>query len=73
MDPQPRGPDWMPITPYQHHLVPDERFLDVARLSGLAVPPLKEISGFIAGKFSGQQIANSLRKFGIRHPQARGT
>ena len=60
----------------QHHLVPDERFFDVARVSGLAVPPLKEISGFIAGKYkqvSGQQIANSLRKFGIRHPQARGT
>lgn len=58
----------------QYHLVPDERFLDIARLSGLALPPLREISAFIAGKYkkvSGQQIANSLRKFGIRHPQAR--
>jgi hypothetical protein len=54
--------------------VPDLRFLDVAQVSGLSLPPLKEISSFIVrrqGEVSEQQIANSLRKFGIRVPQAR--
>jgi hypothetical protein len=55
-------------------LVPDLYFLDVARLSGLRLPPLKEITRVITErhkKVSGQQVANALRKFGIRHPQAR--
>ncbi len=63
------------ISPEDYYLVPNEHFIDMARLSGLALPPLRKIADFIAGKYrevSGQQIANSLRKFGIRHPQARG-
>jgi hypothetical protein len=60
--------------PDQRDMVPDLHFLDLARLSGLALPPLKEIASHVASKYkkvSGQQIANALRKFGIRHPQAR--
>lgn len=60
--------------PDQRNMVPDVHFLDVARVSDLVLPPLRDIAAFIAGRYkkvSGQQIANSLRKFGIRHPQAR--
>ena len=60
--------------PDQRDMVPDLHFLDVARLSGLTLPPLRDITRYIASKYkdvSGQQIANSLRKFGIRRPQAR--
>ena len=60
--------------PEQRDMVPDLLFLDIARLSELALPPLQDITRYIANgykKVSGQQIANSLRKFGIRHPQAR--
>ena len=60
--------------PERWHMVPDLYFLDGAHLSGLSLPPLKDIIRFIAGQYrhvSGQQIANALRKFGIRHPQAR--
>jgi hypothetical protein len=60
--------------PDQRDMVPDLHFLDLARLSGLALPPLRDIARDIASRYkkvSGQQIANSLRKFGIRHPQAR--
>lgn len=58
----------------QHALVPDLHFLDAGRLSNLSMPPLKDIAGFVERKYkkvSGQQIANSLRKFGIRFPQRR--
>jgi len=60
--------------PDERDIVPDLRFLDLARLSALTLPPLRDITRYIAArhkKVSGQQIANSLRKFGIRHPQAR--
>lgn len=62
------------VPPDQRDMVPDLRFLDLARLSGLALPPLQEIARYVASRYkkvSGQQIANALRKFGIRHPQAR--
>ena len=62
------------LPPDQRDMVPDLHFLDVARLSSLALPPLQAITRYIASRYkkvSGQQIANSLRKFGIRHPQAR--
>jgi hypothetical protein len=58
----------------QRDMVPNLSFLDVARLSGLALPPLQDITRHIVSrhkKVSGQKIANALRKFGIRHPQAR--
>jgi hypothetical protein len=64
------------LPPDQRDMAPDLFFLDVARLSGLALPPLQDITRYIASRYkkvSGQQIANSLRKFGIRHPQARLT
>jgi hypothetical protein len=60
--------------PDQRDMVPDLHFLDVARLSGLVLPPLRDIARYIASRYkkvSGQQIANALRTFGIRHPQAR--
>lgn len=60
--------------PEQRDMVPDLFFLDVSRLSGITLPPLRDITRYITDgykKVSGQQIANSLRKFGIRHPQAR--
>jgi hypothetical protein len=58
----------------QRDRVPDWHFLDVGRLSGLALPPLKDITRFIVSRYkkvSGQQVANSLQQFGIRKPQAR--
>jgi hypothetical protein len=62
------------LPPDQRETVPDLYFLDVARLSGLALPPLQDITRYVASrdrKVSGQQIANSLRRFGMRRPQAR--
>jgi hypothetical protein len=62
------------LPPDQRDMVPDSHFLDVARLSGLTLPPLQDITRHIASRYkkvSGQQVANSLRKFGIRRPQAR--
>jgi hypothetical protein len=62
------------LSPNDQSMVPDLRFLDVARLSGLVVPSLQELTRYIARRYkrvSGQQIANTLRKFGVRHPQAR--
>jgi hypothetical protein len=62
------------FSPEECHLVPDLHFLDMARLSELRLPPLKEITNFVAARYkkvSAQQVANALRKFGIRHPQAR--
>jgi hypothetical protein len=58
----------------QRDMIPDLHFLDLARLSVLALPPLQDITRFIGGRYkkaSGQQIANSLRKFGMRRPPAR--
>ena len=60
--------------PERRDMVPDLLFLDVARLSELALPPLQDVTRYITNRYkkvSGQQVANSLRKFGIRHPQAR--
>lgn len=62
------------LPPHLRSMVPDRCFLDVDRLSGLDLPSLRDLTRYIASKHkrvSGQQIANSLRKFGIRHPQAR--
>lgn len=62
------------LPPDVQSMVPDRRFLDVGRLSGLTLPSLRDLTRYVARKYkrvSGQQIADSLRKFGIRHPQAR--
>jgi hypothetical protein len=56
-------------------MAPDPRFLDCSTLAGLPVPPLKVVTAFIRERdatlrrLSEQQIADSLRKFGIRIPQ----
>jgi hypothetical protein len=60
----------------QSALVPDERFLDCAKLPDLKPPPLKDIvQGFARVdptlKVSGQKVADALRKFGIRIPAPR--
>lgn len=58
--------------------VPDLRFLDCSALRSLPLPMFKIIAGLIQSKYSladvppsQQQIANSLRKFGIRVPKPR--
>jgi hypothetical protein len=59
------------------HFVPDTRFLDCSKLSGLKLPSLKRIARAIGRKdwtlrnLSHQKIANALRTFGIRLPTAR--
>jgi hypothetical protein len=60
------------VPPDQRTMVPDLHFLDVARLSGLALPPLRDITRYIVSrhkKVSRQQVANALQKFGIRTPR----
>ena len=64
------------LPPDQSDLVPDEFFLDAARLPDLKPPPLKDIVQGIAEidstlKVSGQKVADALRKFGIRVPVPR--
>jgi hypothetical protein len=59
------------------HMVPELRFLDCSKLAGLELPPLKEITSFIAErdwtlkKLSQQKVADALRRFGIRVPNLR--
>jgi hypothetical protein len=61
------------------HMVPDLRFLDFSEVAKLQVPPppLKVIAPLIVerdqglGDISQQKIADTLRKFGIRHPKPR--
>lgn len=62
------------LSPDRRETIPDICILDVARLSTLNLPPLRDIARYVVSKYqkvSGQQVANSLRKFGIRHPQKR--
>lgn len=62
------------LPPQHRHMVPDFYLLDVRRLSGLSLPPLKDIVAFVCRRYrkvSGQQVANSLRKFGMRLPRPR--
>jgi len=61
-----------------HGFVPDRRYLDCARLTGLTVNhSLKEIARYIAQRdstlrnLSRQKIADALRTFGIRVPPPR--
>ncbi len=55
----------------ERKLVPDIYFLDLdmIRQTVLPLPPLRDIVSFIASRYrrvSAQQVANALRKFGIR-------
>jgi hypothetical protein len=58
-------------------MVPDWRAIDCSKLSGLELPPLKELALCIAekdptlGELSQQTIANALRRFGMRIPKLR--
>jgi hypothetical protein len=58
-------------------LIPEDRYLDCQRLSGLELPPLKELVAAIRkhdrglDKKSQQKIADALRKFGLRLPTSR--
>jgi hypothetical protein len=58
-------------------MVPDRRAIDCSKLSGLDLPPLKELALRLAekdptlGKLSQQKIADALRRFGMRIPQPR--
>jgi hypothetical protein len=61
----------------QQDMVPDVRRLDCSKLSGLDLPPLKEIAIYIGErnrtlrKLAPQKIADALRKFGMRVPKPR--
>jgi hypothetical protein len=65
------------FSPEDQNTIPDLRLLDCGRLVGLTVPPVNVISLLIREKdptlkkLSEQQIANTLRKFGIRIPVVR--
>jgi hypothetical protein len=65
------------LPPDQQAMVPDLRFLDCGTLPGLHVPCLKVIAGRVADRApdlaepSCQKIADALRDFGIRTPNAR--
>ena len=61
----------------QQDMVPDLRRLDCSKLSGLDLPPLKQIAIYIGEqdwtlrKLAPQKIADALRKFGMRVPKPR--
>ncbi len=66
------------LPPELQAMVPPElKLIDCGRLSGLDLPPLKELTFQIRKKdpmfkkLSGQQIADTLRKFGMRLPKPR--
>ena len=65
------------LLPPLQAMVPDLRFIDCSRLSGLERPPLKELADQIAEKdwtlrkLSQQKIADALRAFGMRVPKSR--
>jgi hypothetical protein len=65
------------LPPHLQDMIPDRRFIDCSRLSGLDLPPLKVIASLIAErdktlcKLSPQTVADALRKFGMRLPSPR--
>ena len=65
------------LSPTGQEMVPDLWVFDCSKLSGLDLPPLRELAAGIAekdptlGKLSQQKIADALRRFGMRIPQRR--
>jgi hypothetical protein len=65
------------LPPPLQEMVPDWWGIDCRLLSGLELPPLKELAWRIAqkdpplGKLSQQMIADALRRFGMRIPKSR--
>jgi hypothetical protein len=65
------------LPPAQQDMVPDLRFLDCSRVSGLDLPPLKVIAidvqaaDWTLRKLSQQKVADALRQFGMRRPKPR--
>ena len=63
-------------SPYRD-LIPDLRYLDCSKLSGLKIPALKVVAAYIGDRdptlrlLSPQKISDALEKFGVRLPARR--